>query len=250
MGLYCPAPPVSGWVRMLSVTDIKVAYGPIVAVNGVSFRVGEGAIVSLVGPNGAGKSTILNALSGVVPVRAGSIAFHGRNITRMSAHRRVAEGIVQVPEGRQVLAGMSVRENLELGGYRRPARSLPEDIGRMEEYFPILRQRSRSAAGSLSGGEQQMLAIARGLMASPKLLLLDEPSLGLAPLVVKFIFEFIGRLQDDGQTILLVEQNARQALAISSYAYVIESGRIVLKGRAEQLQSDPAIARAYLGQVD
>ncbi len=234
---------------MLSATDIKVTYGPIAAVNNVSFRVGEGSIVSLIGPNGAGKSTILNALSGLVAIRSGSIVFNGKNITRMSAHRRVAEGIVQVPEGRRVLAGMSVRENLELGGYRRPGRNVLEDIGRMEQYFPILRERSRSAAGSLSGGEQQMLAIARGLMARPKLLLLDEPSLGLAPLVVRFIFDFISKLRDEGQTILLVEQNARQALAVSSYAYVIESGRVVLEGQSEQLQSDPAIARAYLGQM-
>lgn len=234
---------------MLQANGIKVAYGPIEAVKDVSFRIGEGSIVSLIGPNGAGKSTILNALSGLVPVRSGSIVFDGQDITRMAAHRRVARGIVQVPEGRQVLSSMSVRENLELGGYRRHGRSLLAEIGRMEEYFPILRQRSRSPAGSLSGGEQQMLAIARGLMACPKLLLLDEPSLGLAPLVVRFIFEFIRKLRDEGQTILLVEQNARQALAVSSYAYVIERGRIVLQGQSEQLQSDPAIARAYLGQM-
>jgi len=234
---------------MLQANGIKVAYGPIEAVKDVSFRIGEGSIVSLIGPNGAGKSTILNALSGLVPVRSGSIVFDGQDITRMAAHRRVARGIVQVPEGRQVLSSMSVRENLELGGYRRHGRSLLAEIGRMEEYFPILRQRSRSPAGSLSGGEQQMLAIARGLMACPKLLLLDEPSLGLAPLVVRFIFEFIRKLRDEGQTILLVEQNARQALAVSSYAYVVERGRIVLQGQSEQLQSDPAIARAYLGQM-
>ncbi len=232
---------------MLQATGIKVTYGPIVAVKDVSFRIDEGSIVALIGPNGAGKSTILNALSGLVPVRSGSIVFDGRDITRMAAHRRVALGIVQVPEGRQVLSTMSVHENLELGGYRRHGGSLPAEIGRMEEYFPILRQRSRSPAGSLSGGEQQMLAIARGLMARPKLLLLDEPSLGLAPLVVRFIFEFIRKLRDEGQTILLVEQNARQALAVSSYAYVVERGRIVLEGQSEQLQSDPAIARAYLG---
>jgi branched-chain amino acid transport system ATP-binding protein len=232
---------------MLQATGIKVAYGPVEAVQNATFRIGEGSIVSLIGPNGAGKSTILNALSGLAPVRSGSIVFDGQDITRMAAHRRVALGIVQVPEGRQVLATMSVRENLELGGYRRHGTSLPADIERMEEYFPILRKRSRSPAGSLSGGEQQMLAIARGLMARPKLLLLDEPSLGLAPLVVRFIFEFIRKLRDEGQTILLVEQNARQALAVSSYAYVIERGRIVLQGRSEQLRSDPAIARAYLG---
>jgi branched-chain amino acid transport system ATP-binding protein len=232
---------------MLQVIGIKVAYGPIEAVKDVSFCIGEGSIVSLIGPNGAGKSTILNALSGLVPVRSGSIVFNGNDITRMSAHRRVAEGIVQVPEGRQVLATMSVRENLELGGYRRHGRSLGADIGRMEEYFPVLGRRSRSPAGSLSGGEQQMLAIARGLMARPRLLLLDEPSLGLAPLVVRFIFEFILKLRDEGQTILLVEQNARQALAVSSYAYVLERGRIVLQGPSDELKSDPAIARAYLG---
>ncbi|MGO9016928.1 MAG: ABC transporter ATP-binding protein [Syntrophobacteraceae bacterium] len=232
---------------MLHVTGIKVAYGPIVAVKDVSFRIGAGSIVALIGPNGAGKSTILNALSGLAPVRSGSIMFDGRDITRMAAHKRVARGIVQVPEGRQVLATMSVRENLELGGYRRRGRSLGADIGRMEEYFPVLSRRSRSPAGSLSGGEQQMLAIARGLMARPKLLLLDEPSLGLAPLVVRFIFEFILKLRDEGQTILLVEQNARQALAVSSYAYVIERGRVVLQGRSDELKSDPAIARAYLG---
>ncbi|MCL5406414.1 MAG: ABC transporter ATP-binding protein [Deltaproteobacteria bacterium] len=232
---------------MLSATDLQVAYGPVVAVNNVSFRVPAGSIVSLIGPNGAGKTTILNALSGLAPLRSGSILFNGKDISRMSAHRRVSEGIAQVPEGRQVLAGMSVRENLELGGYRRPAKEVNEDIGKMEEYFPVLRQRSKAAAGSLSGGEQQMLAIARGLMARPGLLLLDEPSLGLAPLVVRFIFEFIQRLRDEGQTILLVEQNAREALDVSSYAYVIESGRIVIEGRAEQLRSDPAIARAYLG---
>ncbi len=232
---------------ILQATGIKVNYGPVVAVKDVSFRIDEGSIVSLIGPNGAGKSTILNALSGLAPVRSGSIVFDGRDITRMATHNRVARGIVQVPEGRQVLSTMSVRENLELGGYRRHGRSLPAEIGRMEEYFPILRQRSRSPAGSLSGGEQQMLAIARGLMARPKLLLLDEPSLGLAPLVVRFIFEFIRKLRDEGQTILLVEQNARQALAVSSYAYVIERGRVVLEGQSEQLQSDPGIARAYLG---
>ncbi|MFZ0928291.1 MAG: ABC transporter ATP-binding protein [Syntrophobacteraceae bacterium] len=232
---------------MLHVTGIKVAYGPIVAVKDVSFRIGAGSIVALIGPNGAGKSTILNALSGLAPVRSGSIVFDGRDITRMAAHKRVARGIVQVPEGRQVLATMSVRENLELGGYRRRGRSLGADIGRMEEYFPVLSRRSRSPAGSLSGGEQQMLAIARGLMARPKLLLLDEPSLGLAPLVVRFIFEFILKLRDEGQTILLVEQNARQALAVSSYAYVIERGCVVLQGPSDELKSDPAIARAYLG---
>ena len=234
---------------MLEVTGLHVAYGSIKAVNDVSFSVKKGTIVTLIGPNGAGKSTILNTLSGIVPARSGQVLFNGRDITRMSAHRRVSEGIVQVPEGRQVLAGMTVEENLELGGYRRPRKEVLADLGRMEEYFPILSARSKALAGSLSGGEQQMLAIARGLMARPKLLLLDEPSLGLAPMIVKLIFEFIRNLRDEGHTILLVEQNARQALSASSFGYVIESGSIVLQGPSEQLQSDPTVARTYLGQL-
>ncbi|MDR3554209.1 MAG: ABC transporter ATP-binding protein [Syntrophobacteraceae bacterium] len=232
---------------MLSAQELKVAYGPVVAVKEVSFHVPAGSIVSLIGPNGAGKSSVLNGLSGLAPLSSGTILFKGKDISRMRAHLRVSEGIALVPEGRRVLAGMSVRENLELGGYRRPAKEVNRDISKMEEYFPVLGKRSKAAAGSLSGGEQQMLAIARGLMARPGLLLLDEPSLGLAPLVVRFIFEFIQRLRDDGQTILLVEQNAGEALEISDYAYVMETGRIVLEGRSQDLRSDPAIARAYLG---
>jgi branched-chain amino acid transport system ATP-binding protein len=234
---------------VLEVTGLRIAYGPLEAVRDVSFSVEKGTIVTLIGPNGAGKSSILNTLSGVVPARSGKILFKGRDITRMSAHRRVSEGIVQVPEGRQVLAGMTVRENLELGGYRRPRAEVSADIERMKSYFPILGTRSSSLAGSLSGGEQQMLAIARGLMAHPELLLLDEPSLGLAPLVIDLIFEFIANLKNEGQTILLVEQNARLALDISSYAYVIESGKLVLQGPSRQLQSDPTVVRTYLGQM-
>ena len=233
---------------MIEVSGLTVTYGPVEAVRDISFSVARGTVVTLIGPNGAGKTTTLNALSGIVPVKAGKILFDGRDITRMSAHRRVSEGIVQVPEGRQVLAGMSVRENLELGGYRRPAREIAPDIERMEERFPILRTRRNSPAGSLSGGEQQMLAIARGLMAHPKLLLLDEPSLGLAPLLVKTIFDIIRELRDEGQTILLIEQNAHHALAVSSHAYVIESGSIQLEGSAEALRSDPNVIRTYLGQ--
>lgn len=234
---------------MLEVTGLTVAYGAIEAVRGISFRVREGTVVTLIGPNGAGKTTTLNTLSGVVQACAGRILLNGEDITHLSAHRRVSAGVVQVPEGRQVLATMTVRENLELGGYRRPLHDLPGDVARMEKRFPILRERHNALAGSLSGGEQQMLAIARGLMAHPKLLLLDEPSLGLAPLMVKAVFEIIRELRDAGQTILLVEQNARQALSVSSYAYVIESGRIVLEGAAEELRSDPAVIRAYLGQA-
>jgi branched-chain amino acid transport system ATP-binding protein len=233
---------------MLEVTDLTVAYGLIEAVRKISFKVRAGTVVTLIGPNGAGKSTTLNALSGVTPLHGGRILLNGQDISRWSVHRRVAAGLVQVPEGRLVLAGMSVRENLELGAYRRPRGDVAADIERMEARFPILRERRNAAAGTLSGGEQQMLAIARGLMARPKLLLLDEPSLGLAPLLVNTVFEIVGELRDSGLTILLVEQNARQALTISSYGYVIESGKIVLEGPAAELRSDPAVIRTYLGQ--
>jgi branched-chain amino acid transport system ATP-binding protein len=234
---------------MLEVTDLNIAYGQAEAVRGISFKVMKGTVVTLIGPNGAGKTTTLNALSGIIPVRSGRISLNGRDITQLSAHRRVSAGIVQVPEGRQVLAGMSVRENLELGGYRRARREVRHDVGLMEERFPVLKERHDSPAGTLSGGEQQMLAIARGLMARPSLLLLDEPSLGLAPMIVSMVFDIVRELRDTGLTMLLVEQNARQALLVSSYAYVIESGSIVLEGPAKQLQSDPAVVQTYLGQV-
>jgi len=234
---------------MLEVKNLTVAYGSVEAVQNISFTVQEGAVVTLIGPNGAGKTTTLNALSGVVPARSGQILLRGQDITKMRAHHRVSAGVVHVPEGRLVLAGMTVRENLELGGYRRTHREVMDDLVRMEERFPILRERRDAPAGTLSGGEQQMLAIARGLMAHPKLLLLDEPSLGLAPMLVKTVFEIICELRNSGQTILLVEQNARMALSVSSYAYVIETGNIVLDGHSEKLQSDPAVIRSYLGQV-
>ena len=234
---------------MLEVSGLTVSYGHIEAVRDVSFHVAEGTIVSLVGPNGAGKTTTLNAISGVVPAAQGSMRFQGKDITRASTHRRVSEGIVQIPEGRLVLANMTVRENLELGAYRRSAGETRATIAAMEERFPILAERRKSLAGTLSGGEQQMLAIARGLMAKPKLLLLDEPSLGLAPLLVQTIFEIIGELHSEGLTILLVEQNAHQALTVSSHGYVMESGKIVLEGSAKQLMADQAVIDSYLGQV-
>ncbi len=234
---------------MLEVSGLTVSYGHIEAVRDVSFHVAEGTIVSLVGPNGAGKTTTLNAISGVVPAAQGTMRFRGKDITRASTHRRVSEGIVQIPEGRLVLANMTVRENLELGAYRRSAGETRATIAAMEERFPILGERRKSPAGTLSGGEQQMLAIARGLMAKPKLLLLDEPSLGLAPLLVQTIFEIIGELHSEGLTILLVEQNAHQALTVSSHGYVMESGKIVLEGSAQQLMADQAVIDSYLGQV-
>ena len=234
---------------MLDVNGLTVSYGHIEAVRDISFHVAEGTIVSLVGPNGAGKTTTLNAISGVVPAAQGTMRFQGKDITRASTHRRVSEGIVQIPEGRLVLANMTVRENLELGAYRRSAGETRATIAAMEERFPILGERRKSPAGTLSGGEQQMLAIARGLMAKPKLLLLDEPSLGLAPLLVQTIFEIIGELHSEGLTILLVEQNAHQALTVSSHGYVMESGKIVLEGSAQQLMADQAVIDSYLGQV-
>jgi branched-chain amino acid transport system ATP-binding protein len=234
---------------MLDIDDLTVAYGPIEAVREVSFQIETGSIVTMIGPNGAGKTTILNSISGVIPVRSGRIRFEGRDITRTSAHERVSLGVIQVPEGRQVLAGMTVRENLELGGYRRSHREVIRDVARMEERFPILGKRRNAAAGALSGGEQQMLSIARGLMARPRLLLLDEPSLGLAPKIIQTVFELIGQLHDEGLTILLVEQNAHLALAVSSFAYVIESGKIVLDGPAAALRSDVSVIRTYLGQT-
>jgi branched-chain amino acid transport system ATP-binding protein len=234
---------------MLDIDDLTVAYGPIEAVRKVSFRIETGSIVTMIGPNGAGKTTILNSISGVIPIRSGRIRFEGRDITRTRAHERVSLGVIQVPEGRQVLAGMTVRENLELGGYRRPRREVIRDVTRMEERFPILGKRRNTAAGALSGGEQQMLSIARGLMARPKLLLLDEPSLGLAPKIIQTVFELIGQLHNEGLTILLVEQNAHLALAVSSFAYVIESGKIVLDGPATALRSDESVIRTYLGQA-
>jgi branched-chain amino acid transport system ATP-binding protein len=234
---------------MLDVSGLTVSYGHVEAVREVSFHVDQGEIVSLVGPNGAGKTTILNAISGVLPVTHGTIRFQGRDVTHVSPHRRVSEGIVQIPEGRLVLASMTVRENLELGGFRRPAGETRTTITAMEKRFPILAERRKSLAGTLSGGEQQMLAIARGLMAKPKLLLLDEPSLGLAPLLVQTIFEIVGELHSEGLTILLVEQNAHQALMASSHGYVMESGKIVLEGSAKQLMTDQAVIDSYLGQV-
>ena len=236
-------------MAMLEIRELGVSYGQMEAVRGVSLTVEKGAVVALIGSNGAGKSTILNAISGVVPTKSGKVIFDGRNITRMSAHRRVAEGVVQAPEGRMVLAGMTVQENLEMGAYTQPRAHTAESLARMYSTFPILAERRSARAGSLSGGEQQMLAIARALMARPKLLLLDEPSLGLAPRIIKLIYDFIVELQNAGQTILLVEQNARLALDVSSHAYVVESGKLVLHGPSRDLKSDPTVVEAYLGRT-
>jgi branched-chain amino acid transport system ATP-binding protein len=234
---------------MLEVSGLSVAYGAIQALRGISFRVAAGQIICLIGANGAGKSTTLAALSGLVRPDAGRIVFEGEEITRLGSDRLVRRGIVQVAEGRAILAGMSVEENLELGGYHRRDRAAlrREMAAIMEERFPILGQRRRLPAGSLSGGEQQMLAIARALLARPRLLLLDEPSMGLAPRLVSEIFRIVAEIRAAGTTILLVEQNARRALALCDHAYVLETGRIVLEGSGADLLADQATLDAYLG---
>ena len=233
---------------MLEVSDLRVAYGQIEAVKGVSFRVPEGSIVTLVGANGAGKTTTLAAISGLLRPRAGRIAFDGHDLTRLGPHRIVALGVVQVPEGRDILATMTVLENLQLGAHgRRDRAGVRRDVARMLERFPILGERRAMPAGALSGGEQQLLAIARGLMARPRVFLLDEPSMGPAPQLVREVFRIIADLKAEGNTILLIEQNARKALSICDYAYVMESGRITLEGTGDELLHNDAMVSAYLG---
>ncbi len=234
---------------LLEVENLQVSYGRVQAVRGISFSVPEGAIVSLIGANGAGKTTTLSAISGIVPAR-GRIRFRGEEITRLAPHQIVRRGIVQVPEGRQVIAYLTVEDNLELGAYQRRDRAaVRTDIESMFARFPVLRERRRLPAGSLSGGEQQMLAIARALMARPQMLLLDEPSMGLAPLLVNEIFRILAEVHAEGKTILLVEQNARKALSISDYAYVLETGRIIISGPGAELANDERVVAAYLGRA-
>ncbi len=233
---------------LLSVVDLVVAYGPVLAVRGVSIRVEAGQTVALIGANGAGKTSTLAALSGLVrPVR-GSVRFDGQEIAGWRPPRIVDLGLVQVPEGRAMLPQMSVLENMELGGYRRRDREgLRRDLEAMQERFPILGQRRALPAGSLSGGEQQLLAIARGLLARPRLLLLDEPSMGLAPHLVRQVFEVVAEIKAAGTSQLLVEQNARKALRVADTAYVLEHGEVVLEGAAATLAGDPRMVSAYLG---
>ena len=232
---------------MLAVDGLRSAYGRIEVLKGVSLEVWTGEIVALVGSNGAGKTTLLRALSGVQPVTAGRIRFAGEAVERTPPHRRVALGMAHVPEGRQVFAPLSVQDNLRLGAYLRTDPEIGADIERIYAMFPALAEKRRQAAGSLSGGQQQMLAIGRALMARPKLLLLDEPSMGLAPLLVDQIFDAILSLKRDGVTILLVEQNATAALAIADRGYVLETGTITHAGTGAALLEDPRVRAAYLG---
>ena len=233
---------------MLKVTDLSVHYGGIEALKGISFEVGQGQIVTLIGANGAGKSTTLRAISGLVRPSAGSINFMGRDITALNSQKIVAEGIAMVPEGRRVFANLTVKENLKIGAYLRNDRDVEADIQRMYSLFPRLKERAWQMAGTLSGGEQQMLAVGRALMSKPKLLMMDEPSLGLAPLVVKDIFSIIRTIRDSGVTVLLIEQNANAALKIADRGYVLETGRITLEGSGRGLLSNPAVRAAYLGK--
>ena len=232
---------------LLSVRGLELAYGRIAAVKGIDFDVGEGQVVCLIGANGAGKTTTLRALSGLMRPRAGRIVFAGHDIAGLAPHRVARLGLAQVPEGRQVFAGMSVAENLALGGHLAAA---PECRRRRDEVltlFPRLAERLGQSAGLLSGGEQQMLAIGRALMAAPRIILLDEPSMGLSPIMVDHIFDLIARLKGDGRTLLLVEQNARLALEVADVAHVLENGRITLSGPAAAIAEDPAVVAAYLG---
>jgi branched-chain amino acid transport system ATP-binding protein len=234
---------------MLQLDDVHVRYGAIDAVKGVTFGVGEGEIVTLIGANGAGKSTTLRAISGLIRPAAGSIRFRGERIDGLPAHRIARAGVGHAPEGRRVFARLSVRENLEMGAFARgKGVELGPDFERVHALFPILKERERQAAGTLSGGQQQMLAIGRALMARPKVLLLDEPSMGLAPIVVEQIFETIGEINRQGIAVLLVEQNAQMALAVASRGYVLESGEIVLADSGEALLGNPQVRRVYLGE--
>ena len=232
---------------ILTVDSLNVYYGSIHAIKGVSFEVSEGEIVTLIGANGAGKSTTLNTIAGLLRARTGSVSFLGEDLGRVPAHRIVSRGLALVPEGRRIFLQMTVQENLEMGAYTRSGGGIGDDLEKVYHYFPRLKERQRQIAGTLSGGEQQMLAMGRALMSRPKLLMLDEPSMGLAPILVEQIFEIIQTLHRAGSTILLVEQNAQAALSVADRAYVLETGRVVTTGSGQDLLEDPAIKKAYLG---
>jgi branched-chain amino acid transport system ATP-binding protein len=235
-------------VPLLEVADLRVAYGRVTALWDVSFNVDEGQVVTLLGSNGAGKTTTLRTISGLLPVIAGSIRFGGQDITRARSEQIVEQGVVHVPEGRQLWARMSVQENLEMGAYLPKARARrAESLKRVFSMFPRLKERRRQAAGTLSGGERQMCALARGLMALPRLLMLDEPSLGLAPRLVTETFDTLRMLRDQGLTVLLVEQNMHQALQLADMGYVLETGRLALSGASRDLLANPLVQSAYLG---
>lgn len=232
---------------ILKVENLNVFYGSIHAIKDVSFEVNEGEIVTLIGANGAGKTSTLHAVSGLLKPRSGSIRFDGHNLTAIEAHKILQLGLAQVPEGRRIFASMTVQENLEMGAYIRKGESISEEMERIFIRLPRLKERRKQLAGTLSGGEQQMLAIGRALMSKPKMLLLDEPSMGLSPLLVGEIFEIIQDVNKNGMTILLNEQNAKKALAIASRAYVLETGTVSMSGEASALANDEKVRQAYLG---
>jgi branched-chain amino acid transport system ATP-binding protein len=232
---------------LLKVDNIHVYYGAIHAIKGVSFEVYEGEVVTLIGANGAGKSTTLNTVAGLLHPRTGSITFDGQNLLSMPCHKVVSHGIALCPEGRRIFQQMTVRENLEMGGFTRPANEIDESIEKMYTLYPRLKEREKQIAGTLSGGEQQMVAMARALMSKPKLLMLDEPSMGLAPILVEQIFDIVKALHKSGTTILLVEQNAQMALSVADRAYVLETGNISMEGPADDLLHNDAVRKAYLG---
>ena len=234
-------------MELLKVEDINVYYGSIHAIKGVSFSVNEGEVVTLIGANGAGKSTILNTVSGLLRSKTGSIEFSGQPIGHIAPHKIVGMGLAQCPEGRRMFLQMTVQENLEMGAYTQPGGGVSQDLEMVYERFPRLRERRKQIAGTLSGGEQQMLAMGRAMMSHPKLIMLDEPSMGLAPLLVEQIFDIIKELHAAGTTILLVEQNASMALEVADRAYVLETGKITMSGTGRELAESPAIKQAYLG---
>ena len=232
---------------ILKVDNINVYYGAIHAIKGISFEVNEGEIVTLIGANGAGKSTTLQTVSGLLRSRTGSIEFNGENISHVPAHKLLYKGLAQVPEGRRIFLQMSVEENLEMGAFTQKNAGIDADLESVYEQFPRLRERKKQIAGTLSGGEQQMLAMGRALMSHPKLLMLDEPSMGLAPILVEQIFDIIRQLHKNGTTILLVEQNAQMALSVADRAYVLETGKITLSGTGKELAESDEVRKAYLG---
>ncbi len=234
-------------MALLEVRDIRTRYGAIEALKGISLTVDEGEVVTLIGSNGAGKTTTLRSISGLTPANAGTITFGGKEITHVPAHEIVSHGIALAPEGRHCFPRMTVRENLELGAHRRRGPEIAQDFDRVYELFPLLKERDQQKAGTMSGGEQQMLAIGRALMARPKLLMLDEPSLGIAPNLVQRIYQTIGEIHDSGVAILLVEQNANYALDAASRGYVLETGRVALANDSASLRNDPEVQNAYLG---
>ena len=235
-------------IKLLKVTGIETFYGKIQALKGVSLEVEQGKVVTLLGANGAGKTTTMKTIAGLLKPKTGTVEFLGQNITGLRPDQLLRKGIALVPEGRAILSTMTVLENLEMGAYHRNDHDIKKDIEQVMEQFPILKERSEQLGGTLSGGQQQMLAIARALLSKPKLLLLDEPSMGLAPLIVADIFKMIREIKATGTTVLLVEQNAKQALKVADYGYVMETGKVIISGEAKDLLEDPRIVEAYLGK--